>query len=1216
MKTPTTDNLPDIVDNTPFDDTDNELNPTLTSTTPSQITTSTRYFSRDTLVRSLLSGEGFRAFSYVYIDDKNDNDKENDELIRERFTRAMSEADYFGVNVSDDARVFKLLRECGRVLRAAEAYNLNRVQILEFCTEDEDVTGELRNETPSTNNYVWVELDGNRLASKSDIYEVEVLPEFNFVSPEESPILLSELATTITRISSDISRETTPGNVELRRDTGEPISIPVEGEMWDYDPNARRHITPYPASSGAADTTVIYWLSGPSSVWTPTTPSSVLQPIEGGHINERNFMSAVGPMNHIDIIGQAATIECAAFYPNIGQTQLFFQIETSTDVDLSGLELMQDSSPLPVVQRETTRSEVGFRLTATLRDEITSDSPITATYTQGGNPVLCMASLDEDSDTDNRPDIVDNTPFDDTDNELNPTLTGTPSQIPTLTSYFSDDTLVRHLLSGEGFEEFSYAYIDDKNDNDEENDELIREDFTSEDAISEADYFGVSVSGDAIVFKLLGECGAVLRAAEAYNLNRVQILEFCTEDEDVTGELRNEDPGSSEYVWVELDDNDRLMSKSAIYRVEVLPAFNFDINPENSSILSAVPTTRTIDILRQAPPSGTQLNNVELSRDTELFRSILFDGAATTATDVPSGPVGTTVTYWLSGPSSSVWTPNGVLEPRPDGHPSISPSDAMDRNFMYAVGPMSRIDIKVAAADEPEVTYINQILLYEIDDSGITLRPSMIAGRNYYIVAEYTTNKPSIPIIPITPSNMIMDNATTATLIRDAGHLKGRASRIAIIQVSAEDLGTETEKTQTEGWNRIGRIENVEATYLVTSADQSPSIYNEYEDTDRDRIDNRPDSNSSDNAQSLPVIIDDDSIDDSVRRRVNILRTTSEDYSLFMTDVGILIALGKGSDAEENYSAANIRYNDLDEDTINLLDDDDFLGSGFSITPQLIETIATFGVETGPYTRSDRGRVAFVTFPVQSSERILQLRKYKIDPNNSALSNWEQFEIGRTQGSDTWSVIERPDTSEECPTDPKTYEDNAMVRDLMMVRGYRGYEHSCIMLVITDGGLNDNSGLDGRIIGLFSLGPPLLPPPSNLRVVESDGVIMLTWQEVDGATSYNIYRNSRTGRNEGQERQMIGNTRDIFYNDDDLPRLMDEEEIYYYRVTAVTAQNGESGFSEERSVRLPAEPEVSPQPSRGGGGVVNVGSILLLIGTLALLIAVVSHRQRRRREFV
>ena len=1031
------DNLPDIVDNTPFDDTDNELNPTLTSTTPSQITTSTRYFSRDTLVRSLLSGEGFRAFSYVY--------EENDRLVQEDFEDAMSEADYFGVNVSDDARVFKLLGECGRVLRAAEDYNLNMVQILEFCTEDEDVTGELRNEAPSTSNYVWVELDGNRLASKSDIYEVEVLPEFNFVSAGESPILLSELATTITRILSDISRETTPGNVELRRDTGEPISIPVEGEMWAYDPNARRHITPYTASSGAAGTTVIYWLSGPSSVWTPTTPSSVLQPIEGGHpsINDRNFMSAVGPMSRIDIIGQAATIECAAFYPNIGQTQLFFQIETSTDVDLSGLELMQNGNSLPVVQRETTRSEVGFILRATLRNPITSASPITATYRQGGNPVLCMASLNEDSDDDNLPDIVDNTPFDDTDSELNPTLTGPPSQITTLTSYFSDDTLVRHLLSGEGFEEFSYAYIDDKNDNDRENDELIREDFTSEDAISEADYFGVSVSGDARVFKLLGECGAVLRATEDYNLNRVQILEFCTEDEDVTGELRNEDPGSSEYVWVELDGNDRLVSKSEIYRVEVLPKLNFvDISPENSSILYAVPTTTTIGISRE-DSLGMQSNNVQLRRDIEPI-SILLENDGTATYDASSGAVGTTVTYWLSG-LGSVWAPRGdELEPIPGGR--------LMAGFMYAVSPVSRIDIKVAAADEPEVTYINQILLYEeVGADSIALKPSMIVGRTYYVVVEYTTNK---PFIPITSSNMIIDNTTTTDLIQDAGNLKGEMSRITIIQVSAEEISNTG--VLTVGWDNIGRIENVRATYLVTSAAERPSIYDDYEDTDGDRIDRRPDSNSNDTT-SLPVTI---TIDERpISGGVHILQTRDRD-PVFITDVGLLIALGKGSNPPrtEDYSAANIRYNEIDRTTRA------FLGSGFleqtiEQTPVEIETIATFGVETGAY-RGDRGMVAYITFPVQSSpERTLQIRRY-----NRNMNRWEPFARTTAGFPDIWYAIERDDTSEECPTDIGTYEG---------MHDSGAHEDTCIMLVITEGGPHDSGGLDGRIIELFGIG--LLP---------------------------------------------------------------------------------------------------------------------------------------------
>ena len=360
---------------------------------------------------------------------------------------------------------------------------------------------------------------------------------------------------------------------------------------------------------------------------------------------------------------------------------------------------------------------------------------------------------------------------------------------------------------------------------------------------------------------------------------------------------------------------------------------------------------------------------------------------------------------------------------------------------MYAVGPRGLIDIKVAASDEPEVTYIHRILLYEVDDdSDIALKPSMIVGRNYYVVAEYTTNKPSS--IDITSSNtMIVDDSDLETSIRDSGHLKEQTrSRIAIIRVSAEELSNAGDLTV--GWNKIGNVENVRATYLVTSAADAPSIYANYADTDGDRIDDTLDR-PNDDATSLPV-----TINGRVMPGVNILQT-SESHPLFMTDVGLLIALRKGSNAED-YSAANIEYDDIDERT------KEFLGQ-----PSLVETIATFGVETEYEIGEDgsaKAAVAYITFPVESSlEGDLYLRY------STQTGVWRQFERATAGYPDTWYAIERTNTSEACSTDPETYR---AMHDL------GAHEHNCIMVVITDGGPYDsNDDLDGRIIGLLSIGP-------------------------------------------------------------------------------------------------------------------------------------------------
>ena len=93
------------------------------------------------------------------------------------------------------------------------------------------------------------------------------------------------------------------------------------------------------------------------------------------------------------------------------------------------------------------------------------------------------------------------------------------------------------------------------------------------------------------------------------------------------------------------------------------------------------------------------------------------------------------------------------------------------------------------------------------------------------------------------------------------------------------------------------------------------------------------------------------------------------------------------------------------------------------------------------------------------------------------MNTWEQFRETTPGHPDTWYVIPRTNTNAECEDDDvDTY-----------IAGHQAASNTgqnCIMLVISDGGPYDNSGLDGRIIGLFGIG--LLPsddevPPTSGR---------------------------------------------------------------------------------------------------------------------------------------
>ena len=115
-----------------------------------------------------------------------------------------------------------------------------------------------------------------------------------------------------------------------------------------------------------------------------------------------------------------------------------------------------------------------------------------------------------------------------------------------------------------------------------------------------------------------------------------------------------------------------------------------------------------------------------------------YDNNATSATYKISSPAaGTEVRHWLGQPSvaANIWkaTPEFVKEQK-DGHNL----DDID----YAIGPMNNIRLRTAADDGSEpVTIVHQILLYDVSGGGAPeLKPFMVTGRTYFVVADFTTN--------------------------------------------------------------------------------------------------------------------------------------------------------------------------------------------------------------------------------------------------------------------------------------------------------------------------------------------------------------------------------------------------------------------------------------------------------------------------------------------
>ncbi len=788
-------------------------------------------------------------------------------------------------------------------------------------------------------------------------------------------------------------------------------------------------------------------------------------------------------------------IECAAFYPNIGQNELFFEViserargESESAFDQARFTLTQlraSSNPtISTVEQIVTTTEVVI-LKATLTNEITSDGNITVSYALPGSDnfsvdATCEADLDfdDDTDSDGREDIVDNNPFDPNDDTVNLNVTTTRTAVNTLLSstFYSREVLVRSLIRGEAF-----TYVE----------EGIKKQFTEEMALTPNQYFGINGNDNTQVFvNPSDDCIDVLDFSRTYNLSKVKLDAFCDIGDGMIDFLNQPLGLSMSYMWADIDENGRLIGGNYTddYSILILAEVNFS---GQSSYIYTEETSKTV-VVSSYRPVGIPFINVAIKSQSNQG-TIFTDERLTIQTagrlDIVSGTYnaisgerGETITHWLSGDGvDDLWYPTeATLAPREGGYDVENDFAALPS----AVGPDSFIDVRVASdGDNEPITRINQILLYDVNTEVPFRVNSMVSNRAYYLVADVTTNRPDVQAVVAAQFmdgySVISTATTTIGLIQDAGHLIEQED-LAVIALLVEDptaMGTIT-----VGWDSINSVQNVLATYRVTPT--APSGYRLMDD-DNDRIPNIFDLAPTDNTR-LQV-----AVEGNINIETDYLTEHNAGQPLYASDEGLIIAANMGDDSPRDYSVANI-----DSNTAMLTS----LGLDDTETTEAINTIATFGVRSVDYaytqvstqTTMAIGGMAHAIFPIPESSttsEVLYVSHY-----NAESERWERFERGTSRDGfvDTWYVIDRSG-EEPCPTDIQLYKNvHQATGDNEMGFTAEADMPKCVMLAITDGGpydagsmgqglADEQSGADGRINSLIGIGAQLNPSSQGLQ---------------------------------------------------------------------------------------------------------------------------------------
>jgi len=138
-------------------------------------------------------------------------------------------------------------------------------------------------------------------------------------------------------------------------------------------------------------------------------------------------------------------------------------------------------------------------------------------------------------------------------------------------------------------------------------------------------------------------------------------------------------------------------------------------------------------------------------------------------------------------------------------------------------------------------------------------------------------------------------------------------------------------------------------------------------------------------------------------------------------------------------------------------------------------------------------------------------------------------------------------------------------------------------------------------------------PPSNLKAevlndTSGNIYVHLTWTGVSGATEYKVYKGTSMGNE-----VYFATTSKTYFND----YSVDENETYYYYVTAVYG-NSESSPSNEIKIKVILGAKSEPPTSGGGGGGGEESNwyqntyIYATAGAIgiAIILAVISYRKR------
>ena len=785
-------------------------------------------------------------------------------------------------------------------------------------------------------------------------------------------------------------------------------------------------------------------------------------------------------------------MQCAAFYPNVGQAELFF---TLGDVGFnpSGFEINGSAIPAASV-REINAAGTESVLRVALGSEIVSAADITVSYTADGEAAetinrMCVADFKRDSDGDGVADIADNNPFDAKDETLNQnvvsaSLATTPASTDT---FYNRRVLVRSLLRGN---EFTYV----------ENGEFKTGGGA---ALSAADYFGIDYAADTKLLSVQNgsDCAAILAVARTNRLSKVKLNEFCADDLGAAEsyDFPNEVSTDRErrYVWVGVNNEGYLVpSAYPDHTIYALSEINISGQssyfyaeppeapalPTNIIISAYAPddTNTPIDLtIKGTVVSGAPIADevVTLSRgggpDAEVYSQLYF-----VAGNNNNPQAGQTIRRWLTAGSSNVWQPGeATVAPIRGGYESFN-------DMQYAIGDHSYVDVRVAKDGDAEpIAQINQLLLYDVTVTTVSRVTSVIQGRTYYLVADVTTNIEDIgdeTVLNITERDGWEELSTQHVILRekisDTGHLLSEESFeiIAFLVNSGADVGD----TITVGWDRIGTAENVLATYRVT--DGIPAGYdrpgtaaddNANGDRDGDRIRNALDL-ASNSPRSLQV-----AVDGTINAPIDLLRWYGEPF--YVSDEGLLIAAAEGDDMTIDYSAANIAYSDLSDETkaqLGIMDD------------ATITSLATFGVRSVDYGFSQgnadtdarlMGGVAYAVFPLSQasvSDEVFYISRY-----NDEDGRWERIERGtrRSSPADTWYVIDK-ESFLPCALDPEIYRNkHRAVGDEGM--GFTANNQKCVLVAMTDGGSYDSSGVDGRVDALLAMGTKLQPRTQGLQ---------------------------------------------------------------------------------------------------------------------------------------